>query len=95
MSSISLNTSTNCIHPSSNTELSLTNSKSNTHFSTQTIAFVNNENDHRRRKHLISTKNSKIKPIRVIMNNETPLLSHLFGTNKFHSDSNINLLTKQ
>jgi hypothetical protein len=91
MSSISLNTSTNCMHPSTNIDITLTNNKSKTHFSTQTIACVTNENDHRRRKR----KNSKIKTIRVIMNNETPLLSHLFGTHKFHSDSNLNILTKQ
>jgi len=88
------------MHPSSNTDIPKTispiiNNKFKNHFSKPTIACVNTKNDHRRSKHMISNKTGKIKPTRMIMNNETPLLSHLFGTHKFHSDPNLNLITKQ
>ncbi|CAF0886089.1 unnamed protein product [Adineta steineri] len=86
--------STNCMHTSSNIDISktlspITTNKSKTHLSTQTIACSNTKHDQRRQ------KIGKIKPTRMIMNNETPLLSHLCGTHKFHSDSNLNLITKQ
>jgi hypothetical protein len=79
-------------HPLSNNDIpntvsSLTTNKSKNHFNTSpTDICVNNE----RRK-----QNSKTKSIRMIKNNETPLLSHLFGTLKFHSDSDLNLITKK
>jgi hypothetical protein len=87
-------------HPLSNNDITNTVSPLTTnifknHFSTPIITYVNNENDYRRRKHPMSNKNSKIKSTRMIRNNETPLLSDLFGTLKFHSDSNLNLITKQ
>jgi hypothetical protein len=76
------------MHPLSNNILSLTTNKFKNHFSTQII-------DDRRGNSIMSNKNSKLKSIRVIRNNETPLLSHLFGTHKFHSDSNLNIITKR
>lgn len=81
-------------HSLSNTDTTktvspLTSNKYKNHINNPTIACVNNENDHRRHK-----QNSKMKSTRVMKTNETPLLSHLFGTLKFHSDSNLNLIRK-
>lgn len=76
-------------HSVSNTDTTKTSSPLTTtkyktnHLNSPTITCVNNQNDHRRHR-----QNSKKKV------NETPLLSHLFGTLKFHSDSNLNLITK-
>jgi hypothetical protein len=74
----------------------LTNINFDNHFSTQPIIRVNNEdlslsNDQqRRRKHGTSSttvirKNGKTTTTTI---NETPLLSHLFGTHISNSDSN-------
>lgn len=98
---ISLNRSTDCIYPSSSSNIDipnnispLTTNKFRNHFSTQTNTTVNNENDQRRRQQILSSKNNNIKPKRMILNNETPLLSHLFGAHKYNSDSNLNFITK-
>ncbi|CAF2724584.1 unnamed protein product [Rotaria sp. Silwood2] len=77
----------------------LTNINLDNHFSLQSSIRVNGEgsalsNDQqRRRKNGISTttvirKNGKT--TRIKTNNETPLLSHLFGTHKYNSDSDLN-----
>ncbi|CAF2857966.1 unnamed protein product [Rotaria sp. Silwood2] len=100
MNSLSINTSTDCIYPSSNINMSnnlspLIINKFQNNSSTQTISSVNSENDQQLRKHMKTRKNGRIKPIEMLKNNETPLLSHLFGTHKFHSDSNLNSITKQ
>ncbi|CAF2432574.1 unnamed protein product [Rotaria sp. Silwood2] len=100
MNSLSINTSTDCIYPSSNINMSnnlspLIINKFQNNSSTQTISSVNSENDQQLRKHMKTRKNGRIKPIEMLKNNETPLLSHLFGTHKFHSDSNLNRITKQ
>ncbi|CAF1514689.1 unnamed protein product [Rotaria sordida] len=92
MNSLPINTSMNCIYPSSNNISPLINNKFQNHFTTQTITCENNYQQ--LRKHITTNKNSRIKQIGILMNNETPLLSHLFGTNKFHSDSNLNIITK-
>lgn len=73
---------------------SLTNITYDNHFSIQPSVRVNAEDlslsNNRRRKHGTSTtttirKNGKT----ITANNETPLLSHLFGTHKSTSDSPI------
>ncbi len=75
----------------------LTNINFDNHFSIQPSIRVNAEdlslsNDQQRRR-----KNGTSSTITIIRkngktttNNETPLLSHLFGTHKFNSDSNLN-----
>lgn len=95
--SISISKSTNCIYAlsASNTLSPLTTNNPNSHLSAQTVAYVNNDNDQRKRKHIISSKNDRIRPTRMIMNTETPLLSHLFGANKFHSDPNLNIIANK
>ncbi|CAF3658420.1 unnamed protein product [Rotaria sp. Silwood1] len=78
----------------------LTNINLDNHFSFQSSIRVNGEgsslsNDQqRRRKNGISTTNiirKNGKTTRIKTNNETPLLSHLFGTQKYTSDSDLNL----
>lgn len=77
----------------------LTNVNIDNHYSLQSSIRVNGEgssipNDQqRRRKNGVSTatdarKNGKT--ARIKTNNETPLLSHLFGTHKVNSDSDLN-----
>jgi hypothetical protein len=75
----------------------LTNINFDNHFSIQSSIRVNGEgsslstDQQRKRKNGTSTtiirKNGKT--TRVISNNETPLLSHLFGTHKSNNDSNL------
>ncbi|CAF3657744.1 unnamed protein product [Rotaria socialis] len=99
MNSMSVNTSTDCIYRSSNINLStnispLTNKKFEDHCRTQMIASVNNGNDQRMKKQIIPSRSVRIKSTRIHKPNEAPLLSHLFGTYKFHSDPNLNASTK-
>ncbi|UJR26801.1 hypothetical protein I4U23_008114 [Adineta vaga] len=93
-SDLSKSASTTCMHSSSNIDLFNTNASiltknCSTHLTLQTNACVNDKHERMRK------KSGKIKSTRMIMNIETPLLSHLLGTQKFHSDSNINLITKK
>ncbi|CAF1435072.1 unnamed protein product [Rotaria magnacalcarata] len=99
MNSMSVNTSTDCIYRSSNINLStnispLTNNKFEDHCRTQMIASVNNDNDQRMQKRLIPSRSIRLKSTWLHKPNETPLLSHLFGTHKYHSDPNLNASTK-
>lgn len=75
---------------------SLTNITLNTHFSAHTSGRVNGEDSssldasqqRRERKNGISSTTGKPSTTHGLLNNETPLLSHLFGTHKHNSDSN-------
>jgi hypothetical protein len=73
----------------------LTNINLDNHFSIQSTHRINGEGSsvstdyQRRRKHGTSAIHKNGKITRVTTNNETPLLSHLFGTQKTTSDSNI------
>ncbi|CAF1382855.1 unnamed protein product [Rotaria sordida] len=92
-----------CMHQSSifaNARIAtpLTNINLDNRFSPQSSIRVNGEgsslpNDQqRRRKHGISTTTSirkNGKTTRIKTNNETPLLSHLFGTHTYDNDSNL------
>ncbi|CAF1043382.1 unnamed protein product [Rotaria sp. Silwood1] len=95
--SLSINTSMNYIYPPSNINMSnnlssLINNKFQNHSSIQTIACENYENDQQLQKDIKTSKNGRINTTGILKKNETPLLSHLFGTHKFHSDSNLNII---
>lgn len=100
MDSLSVNTNTICIYSSpkislSNTNSPLTTSKFEKHNSAQMNACIKNENDQINHKQFTSSNSDRMKSSRMLKPNETPLLSHLVGTQKYHSDSNLNAIVKQ
>ena len=89
MNSISVKASTNCMyHPSSNIDSSNHN-RSN---SMEAITCIDYTNGDEQQKRITFTNSGKLKSKQMLMTNEMPLLSHLYLTHKFRSDSNLNLI---
>ena len=80
---------------------SLTNISFDNYFSVQGSIRVNGEgfsspsSDHGQRRRKNGTSSTMSKTTSGLIKNETPLLSHLFGTHKYDSDSNLKSLTKR